>query len=993
MKRLLLLLFFILSAMSATGEELLFDFTRPVKLRIGQAEARGQKYSGGTFSWEGGRFPYLEFFFDSPALLPEFKKAKFTAEIEIPEGSVLNRFALRFTDKDGEVFQYSRPTAALKPGKHTLTWEVDADAPSKQSWGAKKNGRVDHPLRLSGIALGYPDTPPAGTLRIRRISAVFDGETPAVGQVKVTLSTASNPVRVYNPEAADAVRIRLENRHAKEQRIRFSCTLRDHEKSLPGGVEQAFTLAPKERAELELPVPPGRGIRYVDYKLSDGKTECAGTRSFAVMVPAGPTPGRAEGFLFGVHAHPQRYPQAEQELEARALALCGAKIVRHGSQWTILQPRKDVWNFDSYDFTVDCFGKYGIEFESAFAFTPHWATAKDWKSLNFKGRTGRPMPDREAFAEYVRRVVARYRGRIRFYEVWNEPELVSFADFPAEQYTELMKIAYTETKKIDPGATVMTAGFVCMPPNPGLTDQLYMEKALTQGRGFYDIFAFHGHGRFENYESQIERLLAMRKRLGIEHIPWYPNETAISSVNIGEFEQAKTLFRKLVFSWASGAMGYTWYDLRNDGCDPGENEHNFGMLTKDFQPKAVYCVYNAIVRNLGGGTFEKSGTAPEGGRFFEFSVPGARTVAFWNEPHGGNSGELYWVRSDAKRAFLIDLFDNSAELPLHGGYLLLPAGETPAMLRLEPAGSGFETAGTLASSAGNILLPAEGRIPFKLRLTNPLRNPLSIRLEPQLPEGLALEKPLPETGIPAGGSAEVAGVFTASADFRPPEDPELPLAGTLDGNPLPEGMKLKLRRALRIPAGKFGYAPTFTLNTARHYRTLAPSDPGRPQLQWQGAADLSARLFPAFANDAFLLKAVVTDDRHCQPHSGIEAWMGDNLQLLLAPAGAPLPWEIGFSLLDSGREELHVWNAPRDCDMEKLKKEAVFSITRDEEKKETVYTIRIPWRALGLAGQPESIRFNIVLNENDGDMRKGLFTLAMPTKEPAGFPLLVPVSR
>ena len=64
-----------------------------------------------------------------------------------------------------------------------------------------------------------------------------------------------------------------------------------------------------------------------------------------------------------------------------------------------------------------------------------------------------------------------------------------------------------------------------------------------------------------------ERFLPMRRETGTT-VPWYSNETAIHSLNGAERNQALTLFKKLIFAWSRGAIGYTWYDLRNDGFDP-----------------------------------------------------------------------------------------------------------------------------------------------------------------------------------------------------------------------------------------------------------------------------------------------------------------------------------------------------------------------------------------------------------------------------------------
>ena len=130
------------------------------------------------------------------------------------------------------------------------------------------------------------------------------------------------------------------------------------------------TLAPGQTHAIALSIPERRGIRYVDFTFteSDPRVEQAKrTLSFARLAPAGPTPGRGKGFLFGVCSHPQSKPREHQELEAMAAGLMGAKIMREDVGWGRFQPREDTWNFEPFDYCVDIFGKYGVELEAIYS--------------------------------------------------------------------------------------------------------------------------------------------------------------------------------------------------------------------------------------------------------------------------------------------------------------------------------------------------------------------------------------------------------------------------------------------------------------------------------------------------------------------------------------------------------------------------------------------------------------------------------------------------
>ena len=52
------------------------------------------------------------------------------------------------------------------------------------------------------------------------------------------------------------------------------------------------------------------------------------------------------------------------------------------------------------------------------------------KNPEVKGRPG--LPDYDDFAKFAGTVADRYKDRIRYFEIWNEPDLIGFANFSAE---------------------------------------------------------------------------------------------------------------------------------------------------------------------------------------------------------------------------------------------------------------------------------------------------------------------------------------------------------------------------------------------------------------------------------------------------------------------------------------------------------------------------------------------------------------------------------
>ncbi len=93
--------------------------------------------------------------------------------------------------------------------------------------------------------------------------------------------------------------------------------------------------------------------------------------------------------------------------------------------------------------------------------------------------------DPENWRNYVQRVVAHYKGAIDDWEVWNEPwnPMGFFKGGNPQRYTELLEIAFTETRAINPGAVLV--GIDTWPP--------YWD-AMTLAAGayeYYDVLSFH----------------------------------------------------------------------------------------------------------------------------------------------------------------------------------------------------------------------------------------------------------------------------------------------------------------------------------------------------------------------------------------------------------------------------------------------------------------------------------------------------------------------
>lgn len=762
--------------------------------------------------------------------------------------------------------------------------------------------------------------------------------------------------------------------------VEVQLSLRDHEKELRKETH-LLHLLPGQTVRLYMPEMKKEGIYFLHYSLKQpGKADLRrGKISFAVMTPSGPAAPEENPFFFGIQMHAQRFSPFEQALAAEAYQLAGIRLIRNGAQWGSVQPKKGVWNFQELEGRIRRFRKRGVAFIGSLSATPKWAKRKDWVPYKAKNEVYFPHrwpggypPDHEAFREWAKGLASHFpNGTFPFYEMQNEPDHISFCNYSPEELAELQKIAAEEIRKIDPEAKIMTGGFMAVIPQVYFLEPKYMEKNLKAGKGFYDVIAIHCHGTFETYTPEIEYLLDMRKRLGIETIPWFPSETGIPSVNFSELEQAQTLFKKLIYSWANGAIGYMWYDFKNDGRNAWEAEHNFGIYTYDLEPKAGYPVYNALTRLLKRANFKKDHSDHQI-FLYEFRDREKSYYPCWSNTVPVSADRPFWMLNSPE-AQVADLFGNTESLENFHGAFLLQSEQIPRTFivknQYSPRFSPFLTDAEFHMQ--------QGKTTVGFTLHNPLRVPIRGRIFPEKESPISFRDHSFE--IPAGGKTPVSLLVRYDGNQM---SGKIPLNFSLEGMKQRRIAVLPIKLYSRIPrTEEFRSKPDLRIDRASQMKRLTINAPGEHQL-WRGAEDLSAALFLNHSEAALKVKVVVRDDVHCQTYRGRDVWRGDNVQLCLSLPGGKRFLEIGLTHLPNGKNEVCFWNAAPEMNRSNS---IQLKTSRNEKEKTTSYEAVIPWNLIGYSRCPDHLSFNLLVNENDGRGRKLQGALSFPEKDIRSF--------
>lgn len=158
--------------------------------------------------------------------------------------------------------------------------------------------------------------------------------------------------------------------------------------------------------------------------------------------------------------------------------------------WREIEPTQDQFHWSMPDQLVAGADYYGLDLIVRLDQHPVWASPVD-QTLN-------GPPDKlEDYEDFVRRVAERYRGRVKGYIVWNEPNLaIEWGGQPPDPvaYTELLRLGFETIKAADPTAIVAAAGLAPTNSNDAaaMDERLFLQEMYRAGaRPYFDVLAAH----------------------------------------------------------------------------------------------------------------------------------------------------------------------------------------------------------------------------------------------------------------------------------------------------------------------------------------------------------------------------------------------------------------------------------------------------------------------------------------------------------------------
>jgi polysaccharide biosynthesis protein PslG len=203
---------------------------------------------------------------------------------------------------------------------------------------------------------------------------------------------------------------------------------------------------------------------------------------------------------------------AKRELTVKLASEAGFHWLRQEFPWQDIEisgkgdftdrrngPAKSAW--DKYDQIVALAEKYHMELIVRLSTPPSWSRARGEENGSFA-----PPDNFNDYGDFVAAVVSRYKGRIKFYQIWNEPNIYpEWGNYPInpEQYTELLKIGATRARQTDPNVVIICGALASTialqpaapPPTGGLNDLIFLQRMYDAGAApYFDIMAMQAYG-------------------------------------------------------------------------------------------------------------------------------------------------------------------------------------------------------------------------------------------------------------------------------------------------------------------------------------------------------------------------------------------------------------------------------------------------------------------------------------------------------------------
>ena len=283
------------------------------------------------------------------------------------------------------------------------------------------------------------------------------------------------------------------------------------------------------------------------------------------------------------------------------------------------EPYRSAW--EKYDLIVGLAKQYGLEIAARLSNPPAWSRA-----AGVAGGTYGPPDNLVDWGDFVYATVSRYRGRVRYYQLWNEPNIYpEWGERPVnpEAYTQLLCEGYRRAKEADPDAIILSGALaptvsLNLGPGPalGMSEFVFLQRMYDAGAAdCFDVLTVNDYmlwsgptdRRMQPLNINFSRPMYTRDVMvanGDAHKPIWISEMNSNAVpddpsiqGWGGFGQvtpeqqaryAVLAYQRAAEEWPWVGVVNFWFFKRASDAERDQSWYYFRMVEPDFTPLPVY---------------------------------------------------------------------------------------------------------------------------------------------------------------------------------------------------------------------------------------------------------------------------------------------------------------------------------------------------------------------------------------------------------------------
>ena len=230
--------------------------------------------------------------------------------------------------------------------------------------------------------------------------------------------------------------------------------------------------------------------------------------------------------------------------------------------WKQLEPSPNVYDWATLDTYIALAQEKKVDVLLELGQTPQWASARPNDTNS--GAVAEPSND-QYWINYVTAVATRYKGKIAYYEIWNEANSKNYYTGSPAKLVQLTAEASKAIKTVDPSAKIVSPSI-----NRCQADTLpFFKSLLAAGLGSsVDVIGVHLYSLGLTPEAilpEVQAVQALMKQYGISSKPIISTEFGWAAPNTfpNEDEQSGWLIRSLMMGWTAGVQRFVWYAWDN----------------------------------------------------------------------------------------------------------------------------------------------------------------------------------------------------------------------------------------------------------------------------------------------------------------------------------------------------------------------------------------------------------------------------------------------